>query len=113
MPRSHSGYCTGLLIRALRGSQVRILPEAFKCLRYSFTKQVGTLSGYRQNSLNKIIVSKNQFNETGQRCLNLLYMKRCLIAKKAPTENKTTATRDLLLKVEIPAITLFNISVLS
>ena len=29
MPRSHSGYCTGLLIRALRGSQVQFLPEAF------------------------------------------------------------------------------------
>ena len=31
MPRSHSGYCTGLLIRALRGSQVQFLPEAFLC----------------------------------------------------------------------------------
>src|SRR6056297_696046 len=29
MPQSHSGYCTGLLIRAFRGSQVQFLPEAY------------------------------------------------------------------------------------
>ena len=66
MPTSHSGYCTGLLTRALRGAQVRLLVWAFMKMLliggYPKGYEIPFHPNTRSGKILRKIITKNDIN---------------------------------------------------